>query len=281
MKNLDAVTQRRMWGFLTYSADYDPRSLSSRWPISGAGIPEECTTLADDDLNVVSMTAYDAVVALGLGLSGQCASNKRQLFQNIVGSTFNGASGYVAFDSQGDRLYLPEILKNVYAIDPLGARRRVLTLHGEVSMWAEPIVNRTSNEIIYPGGSTQQPRDLVASGRSQVDLRALWIALGAVGGTLILLVVSVVGWNCYKRAQRAMLAERQLYEDNLQRVVNCAAKLSELQFTVCFVRYDRFLGHGRLIAHEEARRRGDLEMFDDFDELLTFVRTNTTIFISQ
>jgi len=47
------------------------------------------------------------------------------------------------------------------------------------------------------------------------------------------------------------------------------------------VRYDKFLSHGKLLSHEEARKRGDLEMFDDFDELKAFNEAYPTIFISH
>jgi len=50
---------------------------------------------------------------------------------------------------------------------------------------------------------------------------------------------------------------------------------------VCYVRYDKFLSHGKLLSHEEARKRGDLEMFDDFDELKAFNEAYPTIFISH
>jgi len=287
--SLSNATKERMLGFLSYELSADTTKLWSRWPLSGT-YPEgiaSCNHLNEENLDQAAVLAYDAVVALAVGLSRDCSFLSNELYSNIITSTFSGASGNVSFDSDGDRASLAQNMKNIYRVEQ-GVLYQDLLFSAScptdsINCTSIQMTNyRPPLHAVWPGYGTSQPVDLVTPpGTPWQPWEVLAWVLGSIGVVLFLCVLAYFLRRCHQRARQALAAEQKLYEDNLNRVVNSAAKLSELQFTVCYVRYDLFLSHGKLLSHEEARRRGDLEMFDDFNELLAFIKENTTIFMSH
>ena len=313
-EHLPSVTQDQLLGFLAFNPNFDPSRISDRWPPSGMGIPDYCSSLTVNELAFAELAAYDAVVALALGM-GNCSFQKKELWRSIIATNFTGASGNVSFNAFGDRLALEQMLLNYVQVAPLQSNK-IITIDinhdtedvqmtivlpqqrrlEEADEMAEGHVaegplsaprgrrRRLSSaqpQVVWPGGGTSQPVDLVDDIIPPTDYTWLYVFLGCFFGFLFLVLSCWLAYRWWQRAKRALAAEKQLYQDNLERIVASVAKLSQLSFTVCYVRYDKFLSHGKLLSHEEARKRGDLEMFDDFDELKAFNEAYPTIFISH
>ena len=76
-------------------------------------------------------------------------------------------------------------------------------------------------------------------------------------------------------------ADAQKEADDLNRVHRAIAYVTEVRFSVCFIRFSDFCKLGRLTSHEQCRSRGMLKTIDTYDELLLFAETSPTVFCSH
>ena len=67
-----------------------------------------------------------------------------------------------------------------------------------------------------------------------------------------------------RQARKALAAQRQQRQDKITRLVDATKRLTQLNFTVCFMKFSDLVAYEKLVPHEVARGDGKLIMIDDF-----------------
>lgn len=57
--------------------------------------------------------------------------------------------------------------------------------------------------------------------------------------------------------------------------------MANLDFYVCFLRFDDLRAHGKLLPHEMVRSKNQLIVLDTFADVKTFIDNNQVAFISH
>ena len=88
---------------------------------------------------------------------------------------------------------------------------------------------------------------------------------------------------CRKRllARQEEKVKQKEDHDNFQRIQSAVNKVANLEFYMCFVGFEDFKAHGKLLSHEVVRAKNQLIVLDTFAEVKTFIDTNQVAFISH
>ena len=68
---------------------------------------------------------------------------------------------------------------------------------------------------------------------------------------------------------------------NIQRVTSAVERVANLDFYVCFLRFEDLRLHGKLLPHEAVRAKNQLTILDTFSDVKTFIDNNQVAFISH
>ena len=95
--------------------------------------------------------------------------------------------------------------------------------------------------------------------------------------------VGLVGFALvYQSYMHAMGLRRKLYSEDLKCVADTiVASRGQMVHPCVLLSYEKLVGLGRLVSHEELRDRGLLKMIDLYDELRSFAEMNPIVFCSH
>ena len=68
---------------------------------------------------------------------------------------------------------------------------------------------------------------------------------------------------------------------SIKRVRSAVKNVANLDFYVCFLRFDDLRAHGKLLPHEVVRSKNQLIVLDTFADVKTFIDNNQVAFISH
>ena len=71
------------------------------------------------------------------------------------------------------------------------------------------------------------------------------------------------------------------HHTNINRVRSAVKNVANLDFYVCFLRFDDLRAHGKLLPHEVVRSKNQLIVLDTFSDVKTFIDNNQVAFISH
>lgn len=71
------------------------------------------------------------------------------------------------------------------------------------------------------------------------------------------------------------------HHTNINRVRSAVKNVANLDFYVCFLRFDDLRAHGKLLPHEMVRSKNQLIVLDTFADVKTFIDNNQVAFISH
>jgi len=71
------------------------------------------------------------------------------------------------------------------------------------------------------------------------------------------------------------------HRTNINRVRSAVKNVANLDFYVCFLRFDDLRAHGKLLPHEVVRSKNQLIVLDTFADVKTFIDNNQVAFISH
>ncbi len=119
-----------------------------------------------------------------------------------------------------------------------------------------------------------------SSGDRITDTLAGSLIGGLVGFMALLAVVRLVYRNRQNFFKELKAIEEQ-HQFNLQRVKSAVKKVANLDFYVCFLRFEDLQSHGKLLSHEAVRAKNQLIVLDTFDDVKKFIDANQVAFISH
>jgi len=105
--------------------------------------------------------------------------------------------------------------------------------------------------------------------------------LGSIVGVIFFGGLYVGGKKFYKQYKAALLAQKENHEAKLKRLATAAKGVTSVNFSVCFVPFQQFEKHEKLLNHEEVRQRGDIITLDTYEHVLAFSAKFPTMFISH
>lgn len=111
--------------------------------------------------------------------------------------------------------------------------------------------------------------------------RLLVATLLMVLGAALLVLLGVLGAYARRRYRAGLVAQVALRTQQQQRLDRAIDGARTLSFCMCFMRFDTFAQNGRLVAHEEARDRGQLRLIDSLEDVAAFVMAHPTVFVSH
>ena len=77
------------------------------------------------------------------------------------------------------------------------------------------------------------------------------------------------------------IAYQDQHQKNIKRVQSAVKNVANLDFYVCFLRFDDLWSHGKLLSHEVVRAKNQLVVLDTFSDVKTFIDNNQVAFISH
>ena len=282
-----------------FADDWPSREVESyngdpQWPQEWPLAPDFFTTYENPsgggNLRDIGAYEYDAIMYVGLmacklvPIGALPEDFGKRFLEAKEELEFDGLSGRVRFNDKGNR---HEDSANVWLTNVLA--------DAGGGMWNEVLLAKygggawqpTGAEMLYNGGSSTMPPDCVPGKCTSPP----WFFNTPLGHMSIALVLVLgIGWlvglvlgvrRCRKAVRRTREMLCEVEEARTMRIMGAAGKLSTLSYSMCFVHFPKLREFGKLVAHEQLRKSGDLVAIDDFVELKSFLGRYPTVFISH
>jgi hypothetical protein len=214
-----AVLQAALHGWIYF----EPSSAASREffdRVKAASIADFGQQLGDDDSsNLYAANLYDAVMlfASAAGKHLKELSNGKLMVQAMMNASFDGKTGRVELDEQGD---LKESISTMnYVVQsggPMLGRR--IGVYDAPSRRYSPVQNVT---VVWPGNVHVVPADMAASSTEQ-GFNTVWLLVGA-GATAAVVVSGLVVLIRRRRAQLQAVLTMLLTETGMLVLSICMA----------------------------------------------------------
>ena len=107
------------------------------------------------------------------------------------------------------------------------------------------------------------------------------VSLGVALLVLVMLVCIVQGRAAIRRYKKLQLLAMRAFDLRVKRVHRVCAESSNLAFPMACISYAHFRAHGKFSTYEEARARGELQVFDTSGDVQAIMKTHDIVFVSH
>jgi ABC-type branched-subunit amino acid transport system substrate-binding protein/uncharacterized membrane protein YgcG len=290
-----ARARRQLHGLLSFQAS--PRftpgfaRLTEVWDDA---TPADCandlfevpSNIFEQPLNDVAAHVYDGVAALALALGrSERSHDGDEVITSLRESTFDGATGPVAFETEadlaGDRAPSGAVytLENIIVntSDPrVWSSRIVKTVSTGNTDGAANITNVPGEQIFWPGVADDNVA-IPVDRTTLIDNRLAEIVVYVLLGLIV--VVGIVRMTRY--ALRVLADRRKLMESKAARCRLAQAASNTCDFPFCVVSLSAFLKHGKLHKHEDCRDANEIVFLDTPERVQVFTAEHSIVFFSH